>query len=117
MLCVLTQALVVQVSGTVWCRFSIVAVANPLSLDQRRAQEEPKAVTDWKEHKAPDGRTYYFSKTLNKSVWKLPEELRLQREAAAGGAAAAKPGAAAARPLPGPPPGPPAVQVRYCHLY
>ncbi|KAK9844119.1 hypothetical protein WJX81_004940 [Elliptochloris bilobata] len=73
-------------------------------------KEEPKAITDWKEHKAPDGRTYYFSKTLNKSVWKLPEELRLQREAAAAGGGAAGPAgvpiaaAAASRPLPGPPP-------------
>ncbi len=52
----------------------------------------PAATIDWTEHTAPDGRKYYYSKTLKKSVWTMPEEMKRAREAA--GAAATPTGAA-----------------------
>jgi hypothetical protein len=71
-------------------------------------QEAPKAAADWKQHEAPDGRVYFHSKALGESRWKMPEEMRLAREAAAAAArdtAGALAGAPpASRPLPGPPP-------------
>ncbi len=39
-----------------------------------------KKESDWKEHKAPDGRTYYHNKKTNQSVWEKPEALKSPAE-------------------------------------
>lgn len=31
---------------------------------------------EWSEHKAPDGRSYYYNATKNESVWEKPEVLK-----------------------------------------
>lgn len=75
-----------------------------------------KVIADcpWKEHKAPDGRSYYHNRGIGKSVWKVPEELAGARaeaarirttitgavQAAAAPAAASAAAAAAAGPRP-----------------
>lgn len=35
----------------------------------------PGASSDWAEHKAPDGRTYYYNRVTKKSMWEKPLEL------------------------------------------
>lgn len=35
---------------------------------------------DWSEHKAPDGRTYYYNNTTKQSLWEKPDELKSQSE-------------------------------------
>lgn len=37
--------------------------------------QPPKAATDWAQHKAADGRTYYHNKTTGQSSWEKPKEL------------------------------------------
>ena len=34
----------------------------------------------WTEHKAPDGRTYYFNGAKNQSSWEKPDELKTETE-------------------------------------
>ena len=34
----------------------------------------------WTEHKAPDGRTYYFNNETKQSVWEKPDELKTPAE-------------------------------------
>ncbi|XP_014239361.1 pre-mRNA-processing factor 40 homolog A isoform X2 [Cimex lectularius] len=36
--------------------------------------------SDWTEHKAPDGRTYYYNTVTKKSLWEKPEELKTPAE-------------------------------------
>lgn len=36
--------------------------------------------TDWSEHKAPDGRTYYYNSITKQSLWEKPDELKSQSE-------------------------------------
>lgn len=36
--------------------------------------------SDWTEHKAPDGRTYYYNNVLKQSLWEKPDELKTQSE-------------------------------------
>ncbi|XP_032682663.1 pre-mRNA-processing factor 40 homolog A isoform X1 [Odontomachus brunneus] len=36
--------------------------------------------TDWSEHKAPDGRTYYYNSVTKQSLWEKPDELKTQSE-------------------------------------
>lgn len=36
--------------------------------------------TDWTEHKAPDGRTYYYNSVTKQSLWEKPDELKTQSE-------------------------------------
>ncbi|KAL3926167.1 MAG: hypothetical protein SGPRY_003424 [Prymnesium sp.] len=36
----------------------------------------------WTEHKAPDGRTYYYHKASGKSAWEKPDELKTEAEKA-----------------------------------
>lgn len=47
---------------------------------------DPKIIAkalEWTEHRAPDGRTYYFSASRGESVWEYPEALRKLDEARA----------------------------------
>ncbi len=34
----------------------------------------------WTEHKAPDGRTYYYNAATRQSVWEKPDELKTEAE-------------------------------------
>ncbi|RLU23079.1 hypothetical protein DMN91_005357 [Ooceraea biroi] len=36
--------------------------------------------TDWSEHKAPDGRTYYYNNITKQSLWEKPDELKSSNE-------------------------------------
>jgi len=36
--------------------------------------------TDWSEHKAPDGRTYYYNSVTKQSLWEKPDELKTPSE-------------------------------------
>lgn len=36
--------------------------------------------TDWTEHKAPDGRTYYYNSVTKQSLWEKPDELKTPSE-------------------------------------
>ncbi|KOX67770.1 Pre-mRNA-processing factor 40 like protein A [Melipona quadrifasciata] len=36
--------------------------------------------TDWTEHKAPDGRTYYYNSVTKQSLWEKPDELKTASE-------------------------------------
>lgn len=36
--------------------------------------------TDWSEHKAPDGRTYYYNNGTKQSLWEKPDELKTPSE-------------------------------------
>ncbi|XP_014470638.1 PREDICTED: pre-mRNA-processing factor 40 homolog A-like isoform X1 [Dinoponera quadriceps] len=36
--------------------------------------------TDWSEHKAPDGRTYYYNSVTKQSLWEKPDELKTASE-------------------------------------
>lgn len=57
------------------------------------AAPAPTGVTDWTEHTAPDGRKYYYSKTLKKSVWTMPEEMKRARQGGGVGTTATPMGA------------------------
>ena len=35
---------------------------------------------DWSEHKAPDGRTYYYNSKTKQSLWEKPEDLKSPAE-------------------------------------
>lgn len=36
--------------------------------------------SDWSEHKAPDGRTYYYNSITKQSLWEKPDELKTPSE-------------------------------------
>lgn len=36
--------------------------------------------TPWTEHKAPDGRTYYYNSLTKQSAWEKPDELKTPAE-------------------------------------
>ena len=44
------------------------------------SSSSPKAT--WTEHKAPDGRTYFYNPTTRQSVWEKPDELKTEAERA-----------------------------------
>jgi pre-mRNA-processing factor 40 len=41
---------------------------------------EGKNQSDWTEHKAPDGRTYYYNSVTKQSLWEKPAELKTSAE-------------------------------------
>lgn len=41
---------------------------------------EGKTQSDWTEHKAPDGRTYYYNSVTKQSLWEKPDELKTSAE-------------------------------------
>lgn len=40
----------------------------------------PPVVSEWSEHKAPDGRTYYHNSVTKQSLWEKPDELKSPAE-------------------------------------
>uniref|UniRef100_A0A6I8R050 Pre-mRNA-processing factor 40 homolog A n=1 Tax=Xenopus tropicalis TaxID=8364 RepID=A0A6I8R050_XENTR len=44
------------------------------------AQDIPKKKSLWTEHKAPDGRTYYYNSETKQSTWEKPDELKSKAE-------------------------------------
>ena len=64
------------------------------------AQLSPSAgASGWTEHKAPDGRTYYFHKAKGVSAWEKPDEMKTEQEKVV---ASAMRGNASPDPDPGP---------------
>ncbi len=41
---------------------------------------QKKAAMMWSEHKAPDGRTYYYNSETKQSSWQKPNELKTNAE-------------------------------------
>ena len=46
--------------------------------------QEKKASTAWTEHKAPDGRLYYYNNKTKVSSWQKPDELKSSAEVGEG---------------------------------
>lgn len=42
--------------------------------------DETKSSSDWTEHKAPDGRSYYYNSVTKQSSWEKPDELKTKTE-------------------------------------
>lgn len=42
--------------------------------------DETKSTSDWTEHKAPDGRSYYYNSVTKQSSWEKPDELKTKTE-------------------------------------
>lgn len=42
--------------------------------------DETKSTSDWTEHKAPDGRSYYYHSITKQSSWEKPDELKTKTE-------------------------------------
>lgn len=42
--------------------------------------DETKSSSDWTEHKAPDGRLYYYNSVSKQSSWEKPDELKTKAE-------------------------------------
>lgn len=40
----------------------------------------PNLVQEWTEHKAPDGRTYYYNSVTKQSSWQKPDSLKTSNE-------------------------------------
>lgn len=47
------------------------------SIDDEHLEEKR---SDWSEHKAPDGRTYYYNNVTKQSLWEKPDELKTPAE-------------------------------------
>ncbi|RZF34952.1 hypothetical protein LSTR_LSTR010044 [Laodelphax striatellus] len=52
----------------------------PLSAPDDAATTEVEKKCDWSEHKAPDGRTYYYNNVTKQSLWEKPDELKTPAE-------------------------------------
>lgn len=57
-----------------YCEIFIVWKNGDLNLFVCRSSAEKKS--DWSEHKAPDGRTYYYNAITKQSLWEKPDELK-----------------------------------------
>lgn len=42
--------------------------------------DEIKPTSEWTEHKAPDGRSYYYNSGTKQSSWDKPDELKTKTE-------------------------------------
>ncbi|KAM3935645.1 pre-mRNA-processing factor 40 homolog B isoform 2-T2 [Leptodactylus fuscus] len=64
-----------------------VSLTQPTPTTQKTAAEESSTSQDipikkslWTEHKAPDGRTYYYNTETKQSTWEKPDELKSKTE-------------------------------------
>ncbi|XP_063282095.1 pre-mRNA-processing factor 40 homolog B-like isoform X4 [Pelobates fuscus] len=48
--------------------------------DSTQAQDTTKKKSLWTEHKAPDGRTYYYNTDTKQSTWEKPDDLKSKTE-------------------------------------
>uniref|UniRef100_A0A8C5M4H0 Pre-mRNA-processing factor 40 homolog B n=1 Tax=Leptobrachium leishanense TaxID=445787 RepID=A0A8C5M4H0_9ANUR len=55
-------------------------VLKPAVEESAQAQDIPKKKSLWTEHKAPDGRTYYYNTETKQSSWEKPDELKSKPE-------------------------------------
>lgn len=72
------QSLASQPSGKIEAE-SLDATSNvhpPSSIDAKSLSKK----SDWSEHKAPDGRTYYYNSVTKQSSWEKPDELKSHAE-------------------------------------
>ncbi|XP_060585803.1 pre-mRNA-processing factor 40 homolog B-like [Ruditapes philippinarum] len=51
------------------------ASSSPGQVDQKTEKKSP-----WTEHKAPDGRTYYYNNVTKQSSWEKPKDLQTETE-------------------------------------
>ncbi len=58
--------------------FPIKSALNGIKMSSAKDASKPS----WTEHKAPDGRTYYYNESTKQSVWEKPDELKSEAEAA-----------------------------------
>ena len=50
----------------------------PMMIPPAMKPMEPEADKLWTEHKAPDGRTYYYNSITKESRWEKPDELKTE---------------------------------------
>lgn len=55
---------------------------SPISSDSTSTMSASTAEkkVEWTEHKAPDGRTYYYNNVTKQSLWEKPDDLKTQSE-------------------------------------
>ncbi|XP_018102839.1 pre-mRNA-processing factor 40 homolog B isoform X2 [Xenopus laevis] len=59
---------------------SAPTVAKVTAEESSLALDIPKKKSLWTEHKAPDGRTYYYNSDTKQSTWEKPDELKSKAE-------------------------------------
>ena len=47
---------------------------------KKKKKKKVKKTSVWSEHKAPDGRLYYYNNELKTSSWQKPDELKTKAE-------------------------------------
>ncbi|XP_053374392.1 pre-mRNA-processing factor 40 homolog B-like isoform X4 [Mercenaria mercenaria] len=57
-----------------------VQQTNPASSSPGQAEQKPEKKSPWTEHKAPDGRTYYYNNVTKQSSWEKPKDLQTETE-------------------------------------
>ncbi|XP_063984815.1 pre-mRNA-processing factor 40 homolog A [Diachasmimorpha longicaudata] len=55
-------------------------VTNPSTPNPAPSTSPIEKKSEWTEHKAPDGRTYYYNSTTKQSLWEKPDELKTPSE-------------------------------------
>ncbi|XP_012268534.2 pre-mRNA-processing factor 40 homolog A [Athalia rosae] len=61
---------------------SVTAPAIPSTIESTSTTSTPtvEKKSEWTEHKAPDGRTYYYNSQTKQSLWEKPDELKTPSE-------------------------------------
>ncbi|GIY82053.1 hypothetical protein CEXT_237391 [Caerostris extrusa] len=59
---------------------SVNGVAKDSQNDSSATLKQPEKKSNWTEHKAPDGRTYFYNHVTKQSSWEKPDELKTQSE-------------------------------------
>ncbi|XP_046424442.1 pre-mRNA-processing factor 40 homolog A [Neodiprion virginianus] len=67
-----------QISGSPAVPTSTTSTLEPATVTPSIPTTEKKS--EWTEHKAPDGRTYYYNSSTKQSLWEKPDELKTPSE-------------------------------------
>lgn len=57
-----------------------VQQASPVISSPGQMEHKPEKKSPWTEHKAPDGRTYYYNNVTKQSSWEKPKDLQTETE-------------------------------------